>query len=235
MLREFFFAAALAGVGLCSPLAAQEPFPRDSAAEKKIKAALGETVELDINDLPLAELGELLKIRHQIGIQLDHRELADEGIESDTPFSFHVRGVSLNSALRLLLSEADLTHVVHDEVLLITTKTAAENIVTPRMYPVADLATLDGDLGPTRVRMGMGGNLYAGSDYETLATLIFALVAPTTWDENAHGPGPYDENSGLLSIPQTQEVHEEIQELLVSLRAVREGATQGGTSCASNT
>jgi hypothetical protein len=228
MLREFFFAAALAGVGLCSPLAAQEPFPRDIATERKIKAALGEIVELDIDQLPLADLAELLKTRRQIEVLLDHQNLADEGIASDTPFTFHLRGVSLNSALRLLLSEADLTHVVHDEVLLITTKTTAENLITSRLYQVADLVEPDGDFVARSRPSGILGGSRKSADYNTLAETLNFMAAPTMWECSGPACDVYECGDGLISIPQAQEVHEEIQELLVSLRAVREVQRKAG-------
>ena len=50
-----------------------------------------------------------------------------------------MKGISLRSALRLILEEFDLTYVVQDEVLKITSKEKADEILTTRVYPVADL------------------------------------------------------------------------------------------------
>ncbi len=46
------------------------------------------------------------------------------------------RGVTLRSALRLMLKEFDLTFVVRDEVLLITGTEPASEMLMTRTYPV---------------------------------------------------------------------------------------------------
>ena len=112
---------------------------KDSPAEAKIAAALTEKTELDFTDQPLSDVIEYLKAKHEIEIQLDSKALADAGVGSDTPVTRNIKGITLRSALRLLLGELDLTYVIRDEVLMITTKTEAENILSTRVYPVADL------------------------------------------------------------------------------------------------
>jgi general secretion pathway protein D len=64
---------------------------------------------------------------------------------------------------------------------------------------------------------GMGGG--AQADFDTLIELITSTVKPQTWDE-VGGPGsvsPFTNNLSLV-ISQTQEVHEEIVDLLDQLR-----------------
>jgi beta-lactamase regulating signal transducer with metallopeptidase domain len=60
------------------------------------------------------------------------------------------------------------------------------------------------------------------SDFDSLIELITSVVAPTTW-EDADGPGsiaPFEENLSLI-IRQTEEVHEEIVDLLEQLRRMQ--------------
>ena len=64
---------------------------------------------------------------------------------------------------------------------------------------------------------GMKGGSQA--DFDTLIDLITSTVRPQTWSEMG-GPGTitgFDTNLSLV-ISQTQEVHEEIADLLVQLR-----------------
>jgi hypothetical protein len=130
---------------------------RKSPSEAKIYDALGEKTEMDFSDQPLSDVIDYLKNRHEIEIQLDSKALADSGLGSDTTITRNVKGVSLRSALRLLLGELDLTYVVRDEILLITTKTEAENMLSTRVYPVGDLVI------PIRMPMGgMGGGMMGG-------------------------------------------------------------------------
>ena len=107
--------------------------------ESKILAALDDKTELDFAEQPLTDVVDYLKQRHDIEIQLDSKALTDAGIGTDTPISRVIKGITLRSALKLLLSELDLTYVIKNEVLMITSKTEAENMLSTRVYPVADL------------------------------------------------------------------------------------------------
>jgi hypothetical protein len=107
--------------------------------ETRILAALDEKTELDFTDQPLQDAIDYLQQRHEINIQLDTKALSDAGVGSDTPITRSIKGITLRSALKLLLSDLDLTYVIRNEVLMITSKTEAENMLSTRVYPVADL------------------------------------------------------------------------------------------------
>ena len=130
---------------------------QSSPTEAKILAALDDKTELEFVDQPLSDVVDYLKERHGIEIQLDNKALTDEGIGSDTPVTRNIKGITLRSALRLMLGEMDLTYVIRNEVLMITTKTEAENMLSTKVYPVADLVVpiQSGLMG--RGMGGMGG------------------------------------------------------------------------------
>ncbi|HOP77833.1 MAG TPA: hypothetical protein PLD05_10090, partial [Thermogutta sp.] len=121
--------------------------------ERKILSELKKPTELDFVDTPLSEVVNYLKDRHQIEIQLDQKALQDVGVDTNTPITKSLRGISLRSALRLLLRELDLTYVIKDEVLLITTPEQAGNDLVLKVYPVADLVVPPNVMGGA----GMGG------------------------------------------------------------------------------
>jgi hypothetical protein len=126
--------------------------------ETKILAALDEKTELDFVDQPLTDVVDYLKQWHDIEIQLDNKALADVGMGSDMPITRNIKGITLRSALKLLLSEMDLTYVLRNEVLMITSKTEADNLLSTRVYPVADLVV---PIAPPRMG-GMGGGTGGG-------------------------------------------------------------------------
>ncbi len=69
---------------------------------------------------------------------------------------------------------------------------------------------------------GLGGGAMA--DFDSLIDLITATVAPDTWEETTGGAGtiePFDANLSLV-IRQTEEVHEEIVDLLGQLRRMQD-------------
>jgi general secretion pathway protein D len=68
---------------------------------------------------------------------------------------------------------------------------------------------------------GLGGGTQA--DFDSLIDLITKTIKPTTWDE-VGGPGsiqPFDTNLSIV-VSQTQEVHEEIVDLLGQLRRMQD-------------
>ena len=186
-------------------------------AEKKIIAALNSPTELKCIEAPLADVIDYFKDRHNIEIQIDTRALDDVGLGTDTPVTGDLKGISLRSALRLMLQALDLTYVIEDEVLLITTPEEAEIKLNTKAYPVADLVLPLGASGPGQ------------ADFDALVDIITSTVQPTTWDE-VGGPGSINasqmNNARLLVLSQTDEVHEEIADLLANQRKVRT-ATRG--------
>ncbi|MEQ8786790.1 MAG: hypothetical protein RIC55_10850 [Pirellulaceae bacterium] len=108
-------------------------------AEQRIFEELEKDTTLEYIETPLSDVIDYLEDLHNIQIELDTPALDAVGIGSDTPITRNLKGISLRSALRLMLSDLDLTYMVRDEVLQITTTDrAAENLIT-KVYPVGDL------------------------------------------------------------------------------------------------
>jgi hypothetical protein len=76
----------------------------------------------------------------------------------------------LRSALKLMLEPHELTYVIQDEVMQITTVTKADEKLTTRVYPVADLVIPiisgmgggGGGMGGGMGGMGVMGNPFGG-------------------------------------------------------------------------
>ncbi len=134
--------------------------------EKKIITALKTNTELPFTtETPLADVLAYLAERHQIPIQLDRRALDEVGIATDTPVVRELRDITLRSALRLVLRDLNLTYVVKDEVLLVTTPetAASEEFMRTKVYPVADLVVPVQSMGGMGgMGMGMGGGMMGG-------------------------------------------------------------------------
>ncbi|HVX15593.1 MAG TPA: hypothetical protein VHC22_30685 [Pirellulales bacterium] len=111
------------------------------ASELKILDELDERTEVDFIDEPLTKVVDYLKDRHGIEIQIDRRALFKAGISPESLITYSVKGVTLRSALKLLLRDLDLTYTIRYEVLLITTQEEAEMMREARVYPVADLVS----------------------------------------------------------------------------------------------
>lgn len=194
--------------------------PVEEESTKKIKQALVSPTTLEFVDTPLSDVVDYLRDFHHIEIQLDKKALDNVGIASDTPITKSLRDVSLRSALRLVLKQLGLTYIIQGGMLLITTPEEADNGLETKVYPVGDLVLPPNSTAET------------SPEFEPLVKLIKSTVKPTAWEESG-GVGsiiPF-ENSLSLTICQTQDVQEEVQQLLEQLRAagreqIKEGRMQ---------
>jgi RNA polymerase sigma factor (sigma-70 family) len=180
-------------------------------AERRIITALKEQARLEFIETPLQEIVDFLKDFHGIEIQLDLKALGDVGLMCDTPITKNLKGLQLKSALGLLLRDLDLTFVVTDEVLLITTPEVAESMLETHVYTLEQLP---------------------GFDPNELAEVIRSTIRPDTWrdavafdeaESAAAGSAKPARRTAIQSLPgclvvtQTQRAHEEIEELLRQL------------------
>ncbi|HTU26700.1 MAG TPA: hypothetical protein VMF30_14930, partial [Pirellulales bacterium] len=76
----------------------------------KIRKALDEETSFEFTELPLDQVVQYLKDKHGIEIQLDTKVLEEASIGVDTPVTRSLSGVTLRSALRLMLGALDLTY-----------------------------------------------------------------------------------------------------------------------------
>ncbi|HVW02415.1 MAG TPA: VWA domain-containing protein, partial [Planctomycetaceae bacterium] len=133
---------------------------RYNKAEEKIRSALDQPTEIDFVDTPLRDALNYLKDYHEIQIWPNEQALTDEGVAIDTPVSLSLSGVTLRSALKLLLEPLQLRYVIEDEVMKITTAAEAVNERQIRVYPVGDLVI---PIMPVGLMGGMmGGGMMGG-------------------------------------------------------------------------
>ncbi|GIX05466.1 MAG: hypothetical protein KatS3mg114_1335 [Planctomycetaceae bacterium] len=132
---------------------------KSSPREERIEAALNERTEVDFVDYPLSEALEYLRDYHGIEIWIDRNALQEEGIDPSKPVNLQLSGITLRSCLRLLLEPEGLTYAIQDEVMKITTQAKADEALSVRVYPVADLVIpiISGGFGGGA---GMGAGIF---------------------------------------------------------------------------
>ncbi|MCA9053877.1 MAG: VWA domain-containing protein [Planctomycetaceae bacterium] len=107
--------------------------------EQRIYDALEKKVDLDLIDSELSQVIQFLSDRYQIPIIADEARMTEFGVGLDEQITMVISGVSLKSALKLILEQKDLTYIIEDEVMKITTTEYANQLLQTRVYPVADL------------------------------------------------------------------------------------------------
>jgi hypothetical protein len=180
---------------------------RSKVATMRLNEVLDAPLQSDgikFADIPLSDVLAQLQDEYRIPIQIDSRALGEAGVGNDAPVTRTIRGVSLHSALKLLLEPLDLTWIIRDEVLIVTTRETADKYLVTCVYNVKDLVN---EKDP---------------DYDSLIDAITTCVATDTWAEN--GGGKADIRAlppGLLIISQTPAIHAEITALLTKIRNAR--------------
>ena len=156
----------------------------------------------------MKDVVDYLKDLHHIEIQIDTSALKEAGVDEWTQVTKNLKGISLRSALKLVLDEVQLKYVVHHGVLLITSTAKAESdeFMQTRCYPVEDLVLPEDD---------------GCVNFTSLDELLTATVATKSWTDNG-GTGTLfgfvAGNRPLLVVSQSEEVHEQIENMLEKLR-----------------
>ena len=114
---------------VAEPAAAAPDLAKLSAANRKILAALHAKTQLEFIDTPLQDVVDYLKDYHKIEIVFDTHSPGKAGVKSHVSVTRHIKGVTLDAALRLVLGQVGLKHVVWQEVLYITTKAEARRLI----------------------------------------------------------------------------------------------------------
>jgi type II secretory pathway component GspD/PulD (secretin) len=107
--------------------------------EKQIEQSLGRQVSLHFNNEPLIKVIEEIQKIADVNVVLDNAGLEEERVTSGTSVTIGVDGITLRSALNLILEPLNLGYMVHNEVLLITSRLKQQGKLEVRAYPVADL------------------------------------------------------------------------------------------------
>jgi len=192
---------------------------QDNSAAETIRAALAKGLDLEFVEESLSDVVDYIHSACGIACRIDARALNDVGVSADTPITGRFKGISLRSALRLLLRDVELTYVIRDGVLSITTPEEAESNLTVGIYPLGDLVVCRDE------------NDEPWDDYDWLVGVVLQTVHRKGWD-SIGGPGSIAAGSfgeaKVLVVRHTLETHDQIARLLRELRAVAAQAEGDG-------
>jgi hypothetical protein len=207
MSRIVMLVAAPVVILACCTSAVADDAPHETniaaTARASLVRALRGPTEFDFADTPLSDVIDYLANKHDVVMILDNKGLTDAAVDPSAPVTKSVRKpIRLASGLKLILEEFDLTYTIRDDVLLITSKEKADEILTTKAYAVADL------LGRSATRPVTMNHLIEA---------VVSIVRPESWDENG-GPGTIVPMAETLLVNQTFDAHEQLADLLTLLR-----------------
>lgn len=207
-----------AGGTSCEMAAAQAPIilPDDTPDPLTlISEALDKRVRFDFRDVALKDALARFEASLKIDIRIDQQAFLVDGITDESTVTVRSSGATFRSALRAILNPLQLTWIIEDESLLVTTIERASLTLRAKTYNVTDLVGLDVGVEKKPRPFSMFGML--------MNAIVDNTGAPHKgeWERNG-GEGTISPvrigNSNLLVIRQTQAVHAEIDELLSNLR-----------------
>ncbi len=162
----------------------------------RIRAALDDETTQAFVDTPLQDAILQISRTHDIPIVIDRRALEEIGLSQEEPINLMLRKVTLRSFLRLMLREHELTYVIKDDVMQITTMQAAEGNLVLEMYRFPE-------------------ELVGQSD--TLVKALTSGIVPDAW-ETLGGPCSVTAIDHVLIVSATENIHEEVTTFLHKLK-----------------
>jgi hypothetical protein len=175
------------------------PAKLPATPEQRIRAALQEETNLEFVETPLKEALTFIADKHKFDLQYDTVALRDAAVDPTAiPVSINVHGIKLASALNLILAQNNLTTVIENEVLQVTTKDRANSTLVMRVYDVHDLAEAD------NIEQLIGILSSVPGDQDQVGKIRWLRLG-----------GKY-----TLFVSKPESVHEGIQQVLADLRAV---------------
>lgn len=182
--------------------------------EERLQAALREPTMLEFVETPLSDVVKFLEDFHKITIRIDEPAVKKLGKTADPPITKNLKGVSLRSALSLMLREMGAIGAVDHGALVITEPATLAKKLSLRLYRVDGLAATRTAGGPPEAA------------FDQVIQAITEAVFPKTWHKTggrgtiaavARSPVP------VLAVMQTENVHRGIAEVLSQLRAAARG------------
>ena len=188
-------------------------FPAATAARKKIEQALSRQDKFQYPQIALADVAADLSARFGIPVMLSRKALDDAGVGTDTQIELDLSGISLRSALSVMLEQHDLTYRIQDEVLMITTHDEAESQQLTTIHEISALLPNDSE----RV-------VYSRSRKASdLIRAITSTIEPDTWSA-AGGAGSIEfiDHLSILVVTQTEQLSDRVENFLGILHEVND-------------
>lgn len=190
-------------------------FFSESKEMRQLRATLEKHCSLSLDENNTFEdLFNILKDEQGIQAYIDPVGAGALGITTSSPIvrePFSIENIPLRRLLRLVLGEQDLTFVIDDGFLLITSQDDARKHMKIRVYDVADLVEV------VEMNEAAGGERQRLTtiDFSELMDLIESVVSPESWSANG-GDAEMMEfyNGRCLVVLQTDEVHEQLEQQL---------------------
>ena len=118
------------------------PEPELQASLDRLAAALLKRVDIAFTDRPLVSAFQSMQEQTGVTFHIRGKKLEEAGVNLDTPLTSHFQAVRLETWLDLVLDDLELTWMVKDDLIIITTPEDAETQLVIRVYDCRDLLAI---------------------------------------------------------------------------------------------
>jgi hypothetical protein len=183
--------------------------------ERTILKALNTVVSLKFKDTKFDEVIDQIANAIKQPILIDKAALAEAQVNYDTPVTEQTPAISARTLLRKILGEFNLTYVIKDEAIQVTSAQKAKDLMIVRTYYIGDLLS-NGWTGtffgfPTGLEfpLQLGATpLQIAQEAKQLSDVIVASIDPMSWKEHGGlGTITFNPPTSSLIIKQSAEVH----------------------------
>jgi len=177
----------------------RQTFLNDPPQHRLFRERLTANVSVNFSDTPLEMAIEQLAANSESDVRLDRPALRDARIREREPVTLKLADRKLETVLQALVLELDLTWILRDGVLWITTPDVAEAFLRTAVYDVRDLCR---------------------DESESLA-LVDAIVSqadPDSWSDSGGVGSIESARPGTLVVTHQEQVHQQLLDLLETYR-----------------
>ena len=177
----------------------RQTFINDPPQHLLLRQQLEENVSVEFSDTPLEAAIDRLAEITKIDIRLDEPALRKIRVREREPVTLKLTDRKLHTVLQAIVLDLDLTWILRDGVLWITSREEAEESLKVAVYDVRDLCR-------------------DGGEADALIEAVTRQTEPDSWDD-VGGPGSIEfANSGTMVISHQERVHKEVLNLLETYR-----------------
>ncbi|MFO0809740.1 MAG: hypothetical protein U0746_14045 [Gemmataceae bacterium] len=183
--------------------------PTLSPAEMRLMQTLNSPLPAEFKAARLQDAIDYLSNKTGQAIFLDKAMLDEAGTSYDTPVTFNARTpVTMRTILRSVLSQANLTYVVREGTVQVTTPQRAKDMMVTKAYYVGDLIGAAGlPFGSQPLAPG-GDSAQMNLQVAMIMEMIRTSIDPLSWNgQGGTGSIGYNIQTMSLVIRQSAEVH----------------------------
>jgi hypothetical protein len=120
-------------------LLANGELDRELLVQRRIDQKLGRKISVNFEEKPLEEALESLAEEIDDNVVIDRTKISEEGVALDQPITLELRDVSVRQILQYLLEPVQLTTLIENEAILVTTTGAACDKVQTRIHAAQEI------------------------------------------------------------------------------------------------